>query len=307
MTRALEILEPGLMTTVQDSGRYGLGSWGVPAAGALDAEALAMANLLVGNREGAAALEITFTGPVLKARGAVEIAVAGGAFGPSPGRVLRLEDGGTVALTPGAGAARAIVSVAGGIDVPLVLGSRSTSFAAGFGGFEGRRLQRGDVVPLGIASGLPLSRPAPPDLRGVDEQEVFVRVLPGPQQGLFSDEARGVFFSSPYRLLPESNRIGFRLSGPKVAAVGGAGELPSEGTALGSVQVPADGQPIVLLSERPATGGYAKIGTVIAVDLSRFVRARPGSLVRFAPTTVDEARRLFFERRERMRRWREEP
>jgi len=307
MTRALEILEPGLMTTVQDRGRFGLGAWGVPAAGALDAEALAVANLLVGNREGEAALEITFTGPVLKARGAVEIAVAGGAFGPAPGRVLRLEDGETVALWPGAGAARAIVSVAGGIDVPLVLGSKSTSFAAGFGGFEGRRLQKGDILPLGIPAGTPLARPALPDLRGMDEQEVFVRVLPGPQEGLFSEATQAAFFSAPYRLLPESNRIGFRLSGPPVAAAGGAGELPSEGTAIGSVQVPADGQPIVLLAERPATGGYAKIGSVIAVDLSRLVRARPGSLVRFARTTVDEARRLFLERRERMRRWREEP
>jgi antagonist of KipI len=303
--RALLVREAGLLTTVQDLGRPGWGSLGVPAAGALDPEALRLANLLVGNDEGEAGLEITLLGPVLEARGDVDLAVAGGAFGPFSGRVVRLRDGETVSLraaAPGRGSARAAVAVAGGIAVSEILGSRSTCVVARFGGLHGGPLRNEDLVPVGKPRRAPRLDAGVPPLRS--EADVTLRVLPGPQAHLFGDVALRIFQGEAFRLRPESNRIGFRLEGPPVTGdLAEIEELPSEGTALGSVQITADGQPIVLLAERPATGGYPKIATVIAVDLGLLVRAQPGAAVRFAATTPDEARRLLREREERIAEW----
>lgn len=301
--RALEIVEAGLLTTVQDLGRPGWGALGIPASGALDDEALRLANALVGNPGGAAGLEITLLGPTLRASGDVVLAVLGGDFGPAPGRVLTLADGESVALRandPARGPARAVVAVAGGVDVPVLLGSRSTCVVARFGGLHGWPLRRGDELPVGSARGAP-SAAVLEALPWSDE--VSLRTVPGPQADLFSAPALEAFFSSAFRLLPESNRIGVRLSGPAIRGDSKAiRDLPSEGTALGSVQITADGQPIVLLNERPTTGGYPKIATVVAADLGLLVRARAGAAIRFARVTVAEARRLWGAREERIGR-----
>ena len=303
--RALLVREAGLLTTVQDLGRPGWGSLGIPPAGALDPEALRVANLLAGNDEEAAGLEATIVGPVLSAIGDVDLAVAGGAFGPFPGRVVRLRDGDTVpflAAETGRGAARAAVAVAGGIDVPEVLGSRSTCVSAHFGGLHGRPLRKGDLLPVGRSRRAPRLDAAA--LEMPSENEITLRVLPGPQAHLFGDEAVRIFYGEPFRLGPDSNRIGFRLEGSAVPGDLTAIEaLPSEGTALGSVQITADGQPIVLLAERPTTGGYPKIATVARADLGLLVRAQPGATVRFEPTTPGEARRLLREGEERIARF----
>lgn len=304
--RRIEVLDPGLLTTVQDRGRFGYAAWGVPAAGALDEESLRIANRLVGNGEDDAALEITLIGPKLKAIGDLDLSVVGGSFGPAPGRVFRLSDGDVITLhdTTPSGSARAILAVAGGLSIPPVLGSRSTCFSARFGGFQGRRLQKGDELPVGLPRGA--SRPDPaPALWAPSREDLVLRVIPGPQEHLFSDESRRRFYGSPYRLLPESNRIGFRLSGPPVPALPEAAAIASEGTVLGSVQITTDGQPIVLLNERPTTGGYPKIATVAAADLPRLVRTRPGQIMRFRKITIDEARRLLAESEETIRRWAE--
>jgi antagonist of KipI len=304
--RRLEVLDPGLLTTVQDRGRSGWSAWGMPAAGALDGEALRIANRLVGNGEDEAALEITLIGPKLKAVGEVDLSVVGGAFGPAPGRVLHFSNGDLISLHDAAptGSARAIVAVAGGIDVPPVLGSRSTCFSARFGGFQGRRLQKGDALTLGTPCGTVRPDAAPP-LWAPGGEDLVLLVLPGPQEHLFPDESRRRFYGSPYRLLSESNRIGFRLSGPPVPAAPEAATMASEGTVLGSIQITNDGQPIVLLNERPTTGGYTTIATVVAADLPRLVRTRPGQIMRFRKSTIDEARRLLAEREEIIRRWAE--
>ncbi len=306
--RALLVREAGLLTTVQDLGRPGRGALGVPAGGALDKEALRIANLLVGNPEETAGLEITVLGPTFEALGEIDLAVSGGAFGPEPGRVIKVRGGERVELRPraaGSGPARAVVAVAGGIAVPLVLGSRSTCVSAGFGGLDGRPLRKGDVVTVGEPFSAPCREARIPELPAADE--ITLRVLPGPQAGDFGEEATAIFHSSAFRIRPESNRIGFRLEGPKVAGDARAiEELPSEGTPLGAVQVTADGQPIVLLAERPTTGGYPKIAAVVAADLGLLVRAQPGSRVRFAPVALAEARRLLAEREERIRRFAEE-
>lgn len=303
--RELLVREAGLLTTVQDLGRPGWGALGVPAAGALDAEALRIANLLVGNDEGAAGLEITLLGPTLEARGEIDLAVVGGDFGPSPGRVTRLRDGESVNLSPrepGRGSARAVVAFAGGIAVPEVLGSRATCVSARFGGLGGSPLRRGDVLPVGEPSSAATLRAGSPDLPA--SVEVTLRVLPGPQAGFFSEEATALFFASAFRIRPESNRIGFRLEGPRIAGdLAAIEELPSEGTPVGAVQITAGGQPIVLLAERPTTGGYPKIATVLAADLGLLVRAQPGAVVRFARADPIDARRLLAEREDRIRRF----
>ena len=293
MTRALHVVEPGLLTTVQDLGRPGWGAWGVPASGALDVEALRLANGLVGNPPGAAALEITLTGPVFKAEGDFDVAVVGGPFGAAPGEVIPVRDGHTISLAAGPGAVRAIFAVGGGIDVPPVLGSRSTCVSARFGGFLGRGLQRGDFVPVGAPAAAPLpgraNVPRPPF------GDVVLRALPGPQEDLFESDARYAFWSGQYEILPESNRMGIRLRGDSLGFVETAG-FPSEGTAPGSVQITAEGQPIVLLAERPTTGGYPKIATIAAVDVGLLVRTAPGRFVRFERISAEKARSLLAER-----------
>ena len=204
-----------------------------------------------------------------------------------------MEDGKTLALTAGPGAVRAVVAFAGGIDVPPVLGSRSTCVSARFGGYQGRRLQRGDVLGLGEPSGPPLpgraNVPRPP------AGEVVVRAMAGRRRKRFDAEARAAFWAGAYRILPESNRMGIRLRAESLGFVETAA-LPSEGTAPGAVQITAEGQPIVLLAERPTTGGYPKIATVAAADLGLLCAAAPGRTVRFERIPLDEARRLLAER-----------
>lgn len=306
--RAVVVREAGLLTTVQDLGRPGWGALGIPPAGALDAEALRLANLLVGNEEAAAGLEITLAGPVLQARGEVTFVVAGGAFGPAPGHAAALRDGESISLfpeMPGSGSARAVVAVSGAVAVPEILGSRATCVVARFGGLHGWPLRRGDVLPIGTPPRPPRFDLSVPDLPAF--AETVLRVLPGPQAGFFGDDAVRTFYGSVYRLRPDSNRIGFRLEGPSVRGdLRAIEEMPSEGTAPGSVQITADGQPIVLLAERPTTGGYPKIATVLAADLGLLVRAQPGASIRFEVTTPGEARRLLAEREERIRRFAEE-
>ncbi len=292
-------MEPGLLTTVQDLGRFGCASFGVPSAGALDEEALRLANRLAGNAEGAAALEITYVGPVLRAAGDLDVAVAGGAFGPARGKALRVADGEVLSLASGHGTARAIAAIGGGIDVPFVLGSRSTCVSGRFGGFQGRRLQRGDFLAVFPPAAAPLLE-ASADLRQPEEGDVVLRAFAGPDEGEFDAAARAAFFGPSWRILPESNRMGLRLSGASLGLVETFSRV-SEGTTRGSVQVTADGHPIVLLAERPTTGGYPKIAVVAAVDLDLLARTPPGRNVRFERISVADARRLVEAREARLR------
>ena len=263
-TRGLLVLEPGLLTTVQDLGRYGWASFGVPEAGALDEEALRLANRLVGNAESAAALEITLLGPGParlerpRSRGP-----RAGRSGPRPGRRSASPRARSFRLRRlPARRARSSRSAAGS-TFPLVLGSRSTCVSGRFGGFQGRRLQRGDFLPVLPASGAPLAQ-ARADLPQPGEGDVVLRAFAGPDEGEFDAVAHAAFWRTRWKILPESNRMGLRLSGPSLGLVETASR-PSEGTTRGTVQVTADGHPIVLLGERPTTGGYPKVAVVAAV------------------------------------------
>ncbi|HVI26749.1 MAG TPA: biotin-dependent carboxyltransferase family protein [Xanthomonadaceae bacterium] len=293
---SIEVLAPGPLSTVQDRGRAGWRHLGVGVAGALDPYAHALANLLVGNAPDAAALEITLAGPRLRFERAAEIALCGadidarcdGAALPRA-RPLRLPAGSELALGACRMGARAYLAVAGGIAVEPVLGSRSTDLRGGFGGLQGRALRAGDLLPLGEAPRCDVDaiRIAPwwiddaPD----GDPRGAIRVLSGADATVPGD----ALYAHGWKGAAASNRQGLRLEGAALE-VADRGERVSAPVAPGTVQLPPDGQPIVLLADAQTHGGYPRIGHVIRADRPRLAQLRPGDRLRFAPCTQEEAR-----------------
>jgi antagonist of KipI len=285
--KALRIVRSGLLTTVQDLGRPGLGSIGVPPSGAADSRSAALANHLAGNAAGAAVLEMTAAGAHFEALAEARIAFAGAAMPASRngerlpgGRCHELRPGDRLEFGTAAVGFRTYLAAEGGFDVPKVLGSRSTLVAAGFGGYQGRRLESGDVLevfPGGPAAlaGREEAIDAPPR-----RSPITLRALRGPQAELFPEESLAGFERARFRVSARSDRMGLRLEGDKIAAAGEA-EIASEGVVVGSVQVPAGGDPIVLMPDGPVTGGYPKIACVASVDLPLLGQVRPGDELRF--------------------------
>ena len=301
----VEVLKPGMFTTVQDMGRRGYQMQGVPVAGAMDAAALRLGNVLVGNDEGvsglgAAGLEITMIGPVLKvASGEACFAVTGAEVGvlkngvPLPcWTAHKITSGDTITFTPPkAGGSRAYLCVSGGLDVPLVMGSRSTYTRGRFGGQEGRALKAGDILCAGTPDVLWAAcegLECPPSLRPQRDPNAPLRVIAGPQEDHFTEEGLRTFYSSEYAITNSADRMGVRMEGP-VIAHRGAPDIISDAICMGSVQVPGHGQPIVMLADRQTTGGYTKIATVCTVDTENLAQRLPGQKVRFTKITVAEA------------------
>lgn len=299
--QALQVIAPGLHTTVQDQGRIGYQDIGVPASGPLDRISFSLANALVGNAPGTAALEMLLQGPTLKVMAeSVRIALVGcnaniemrsGDAGIVPaGRGVRLKRGDVFRIGALRDSVCAYLAIEGGPDIPPVLGSVSTYVRGAIGGFQGRRLQPGDVVPLKLASAgvraeYSLSRPL--DL-ALDQP---IRVVLGPQADYFTDEAMKTFLSSDYTVSPQADRMGYRLEGPVLAHMKGY-DIVSDGIVTGAIQVPGSGQPIVLLVDHQTIGGYPKIATVISADIPVVGRRRPGRPIRFVAVDVREAERL---------------
>ncbi len=295
----LVVLEPGFCTTVQDRGRTGYQSLAVPVCGARDSESLCLANTLVGNKETAAALEIIVFGPVFEVRGgAVRIAVAGAAgwlelVQPQPrripfGRSVTLEEGTVFRVGDFSGSFGVVLAVAGSFALSPVLGSLSTCLGGGFGGFQGRALQTGDVLPLAFSSppadtGERICCAAPSPQDGV------IRVVPGPQQDYFTAAAINTFYNGSYRITADSNRMGLRLAGEPLVHNEKGFNLVSDGIVTGAIQVPGNGQPIILFNDHQITGGYPKIATVIAADLPKLGRISPGEAIRFKAVGVEAA------------------
>jgi antagonist of KipI len=296
MTAAFEVIAPGLLDTVQDLGRWGHQRSGVPVSGATDDFSLQVGNLLVGNPRGAACLEMALRGPTLHVSADTLIAVCGADLGasldgePVPRwKSFAVRAGQMLSFAGARAGAWGYLCVAGGIAVPLVLGSRSTYLRGSFGGFAGRALRAGDVLEAGEPS--PCARAGrslrPPDMPAYGER-AGVRALPGPQADRFEGRALDTFFAARYTVTRRADRMGCRLAGPALEARGGH-DILSAGVTAGSVQVPGDGAPIVLLADRQATGGYAVIAAVVSVDLAALAQLPPGSSVTFSRTTVDEA------------------
>jgi biotin-dependent carboxylase-like uncharacterized protein len=296
----IRILDAGPLTTVQDLGRTGQMRYGIPPSGPVDGFAFVLANRLVGNPDAAAALECTLIGPRFEATAAGAIAVTGADMPvtvnseASPGwTTITLKPGDVVKLGPARTGVRSYVGFAGGLDVPLVLGSRSTYLRGRVGGLQGRALRKGDeldVFPSGPVRRRRVAREAIPDYTG----EPTVRAVLGPQDDRFTPNGLRALLEGRYEVLPQSDRMGSRLRGPRIEHARGH-DIISDGIALGSIQVPGDGQPIVLLVDRQSTGGYTKVATVCSSDIWRVGQARPGQSLRFQSIDVEEAHRLLRE------------
>jgi len=293
-----EVLSPGIMSTVQDLGRFGCACYGVAASGALDGFAVRVGNLLVGNDENAAVVETTLMGLRLKVLRDTVVAVTGGDLQARKGseplpmwRSHMVREGETIVFLGSAIGLRSYLAVAGGIQVPAVMGSRSTNLSTGFGGFDGRPLRKGDIL-----SAEPLKDAARFAHRGFMPEAVpayaspwRLRVVWGPQDDHFSEEGRQTFVTAAFTVSPDSDRTGIRLKGPAVTRKPGMEEsIISEGILSGAIQVPGDGQPIIILGET-ASGGYRKIATVISADLPLLGQITPGDEVAFEAVSMAEA------------------
>ncbi len=295
---ALEIVSPGPLTTIQDRGRFGFGQYGVPPSGALDSFSLRVGNLLVRNEEDAACLEITLMGLVVRALEDLVVAVTGADLDPridgdavGMWQSLVIKKGGRLSFKGPKNGCRAYLAVGGGIEVPLIMGSRSTNLSARFGGLEGRPLQGGDMLKCAsphLHSGA-AGRFLSPDFIPKYPSDWVIRILPGPHDDHFSADSWGKFLAEPYKVTGHTDRTGIRLAGTFINTKEGLREsILSEGVVPGAIQIPGDGQPIVILNET-VTGGYRKMATVISADLPLLGQLKPGDTVRFVRVSIQEA------------------
>jgi antagonist of KipI len=311
----LRIVTPGLFTTVQDLGRIGHQREGVPAGGAMDRLALRVGNLLVGNDDGAAGLETTLLGPAIAFDEERLIAVTGAdARVTIDGHALAgyhaalVPPGATLHCSREIRGCRTYVAVAGGIDVPPVFGSPSTYARAGFGGRDGRAIRAGDVLPVGepgdISERIARSLRAEGDglriatwsaarsLRARLAERPVIRLIPGAHLERLDATSRTRLFEADFRVSASSDRMGYRLDGVELALKGPI-ELLSEAVAFGTVQLPPDGHPIILMADRQTTGGYPRLGEVASVDLPVVAQARPGDVLCFRAVSLEEAQRAY--------------
>ena len=303
----ITVLRPGLLMTVQDPGRHGHQHIGLCPGGAMDIVSLTVANALVGNAADAAAIEITVLGPDLEFSRDTLVSLAGADFESSipSNRPVLLRAGSRLSLTRALRGARAYLAVAGGVDVPQVLGSRSTYIPGRFGGYRGRVLKRGDRLPL-AADSEKLSqerfaalkhkrdhsvRWSVPPPTVPDREPIVLHALEGEHFGHFDANTQRAFFDTVWKIAPESNRMGFRLMGATLAR-SSAEEILSGPTALGSVQVPADGTPIALMADHQTTGGYARIAEIASADVPRLAQLGPNGSLHFARCGLDMAAEL---------------
>ena len=308
MSAGLEVITPGLMTSVQDRGRFGFQALGISVSGALDPDGFDLANALAGNEAGTGALEIRMLGPTLEVTAeSVTLALAGTGAGievMSPEREMisacrsvTFRKGQVFRIGAIGDSAVCYLAVHGGFDLPDVYGSQSTCMSAGFGGFHGRILEKGDCLPLRKAAAESVSqrilrRPPEPDSSPV------IRVIAGPQDDYFSAAGIETFFGTGYTVSQAVNRMGMRLEGAAVAHEKGF-NIASDGIVRGAIQVPGNGLPIILMADCQTTGGYPKIATVISTDMPKLGRMMPGADIRFEAVSVEEAEAVARDHHER--------
>lgn len=296
---AVKIVLPGAVMTVQDGGRYGYQEAGVQVSGAMDQMAFRNANYLVGNEEPEAVLEVTLFGGTLEFTEDTITAITGADMEPvvdgDPVEMncpLLIRKGQILTLGMTRQGCRTYLAFAGGIDVPLAMGSRSTNLKCAFGGYGGHALKAGDVLELGKPK-LSFDRVKRRRTKGIETEKIIeVRAVPGPQQEYFTEAGEKAFYSGTYTITDQSDRMGYRLKGPSVESKNGT-DIISDAIPLGAVQIPPSGQPIVLLADRQTTGGYAKIAVVCSFDIPKLVQGRPGDKVRFLKTDVKTAQKLY--------------
>lgn len=304
---AIEVIKPGALSTFQDLGRHGFQKLGVPVNGVMDERSHRLANALVGNAPDEATLEITLMGPTLRFQVPVLLAVCGADLDvsidgePLPLATARVvQTGAILSFGKRRQGLRAYLAVAGGYAVDPVMGSSSTFVRGGYGGAQGKPLRRGDVIALKAArTAMPAVQAGPlPEL----DATAPIRIVRGREARAFSDEAWASLTTSAYKIGAQSDRMGYRLDGAPLALRAKL-EMPSEAVAFGTIQVPPDGQPIVLMADRQTTGGYPKIAHVCAVDLPRLAQRGPGESLRFELISIDEAQSLALSQSETFAAW----
>lgn len=301
----IRILNGGFLTTVQDMGRYGSQETGMAVSGVMDTRAAALADILVGNDENEAVLEVTMMGPIMEFTEDELIAVTGGDLGvkvdgnPLPRyEAVLIKAGQTVSFGGMYGGSRAYMAFAGGLDVPVVMGSRSTNLKAKIGGIEGRKLGAGDEIGFrSPKTWLPNMAARKLLLPELFSREHTLRVVMGPQDDCFTEEGISTFLGSAYTISNEYDRMGCRMEGPVIAHKNG-GDIITDGISFGAVQVPSHGNPIVMMADHQTTGGYTKIANVISVDLPVLAQCMPGMKIHFEKVTVDEAQALYCKEKE---------
>lgn len=302
----IRIHNQGFLTTVQDLGRYGFQQFGMPVAGAMDSHSLQLANFLVGNDIGEACLEATFLGPEIEFLSNALIAVCGGdtTMKLNDAEVemntsIRIEKGDALSFGMMKTGCRLYIAFSGGIDVPIVMGSKSTYLRAKIGGFNGRSLFVGDELKIG-------NPPNNPQFRSLNSSNLLnikskqnIRFIVGSEVSRFTFEGISTFLKSEYTITPKSDRMGYRLSGPKIEHSNGA-DIISSGISSGAVQVPGHGEPIIMLSDHQTVGGYTKIANIISLDLPLLGQMKAGDSIRFTEVRLPEAQKLLIEHQQKM-------
>lgn len=294
----IKILNPGMMTTVQDLGRGGYQQFGVSISGAMDQLAARICNILVGNVENEGLLEVTIMGPKIEFLDTCAIAITGGNLQPAinnkpinMNRSIRVNQGDILSFNGIKKGCRSYIGFSGGIDVPVVMGSKSTFLKAKIGGFEGRVLKVNDILSIGNM------RTSPTEIEGIEAPTDFydyggelieLRTLLGPQDDAFTEDGIKTLFSGEYTVTNNSDRMGYTLEGPEIEHKEGA-DIISDGISMGAIQIPNKGTPIIMMADRQTTGGYTKIGNVITADLPKVAQAKPGDKIIFKESSLEEA------------------
>ena len=305
-------LNGGLLTTVQDAGRRGYQRYGLGVSGAVDVQSYVYSNVLVGNKNNEAVLEVTLIGPRIEFTSTCVIAITGGDLSPEIDglpcpmyRAVKVNKGSILSFGAPKTGCRSYISVAGGLAVTPIMGSRSTYIKANLGGYEGRKLGTGDE----IAFRKPFAHPENLEKRVIKKPEwngsYTVRVLLGPQDDRFTEAGLKTFLSSEYTVTNEFDRMGYRLTGPKIEHTTD-GNIITDGITFGAIQVPDGGEPIIMLSDRQTTGGYTKIASIINVDMPKIAQCKAGDKIRFEVTDIETAQDEFIAQKEEYKALREE-
>ena len=309
----IKIQQSGLYTSVQDFGRIGYQDLGFSVCGAMDKRSLAIGNLLVGNKEDEAGLEITLIGPKIKFTEENFIAITGGDLNPklngkevSMYKAIFVNKDDVLSFENAKTGARAYIAFCGGLEIEKVMGSKSTNVKCSLGGYKGRALKEGDFIKFSSPKTYLtnyLSRRLDFKLR--EEQEIVLRVILGPQDDAFTNKGIITFLNEKYEVTKEFDRMGCRLDGPEIEHKSSA-DIISDGIVLGSIQVPYHGKPIIMLSDRQTTGGYTKIATVISVDIEKLAQSKTGDKIRFEEISIEKAQKIYRDEIEKMKELKKE-
>jgi biotin-dependent carboxylase-like uncharacterized protein len=304
--KSIKILNPGLLTTVQDKGRWGYQKFGMSVAGVMDDFAYRIANMLVNNNENEAVLETTLVGVEILFNCDEIISITGGNMNPKVNGIpvpmwtsIFVNSGDKLSSSGTISGLRSYIAFSRGIEVPEIMGSKSTFTRGNLGGFEGRKLAKEDIIILGEKELSRVGSFLPEEYKPIYSKEHKIRVVLGPQDDYFSKEAIEVFLNSKYTITSEADRMGYRLDGPKIEHINGA-DIVSDGVVFGSIQVPGHGSPIIMMADRQTTGGYTKIATVITPDLSKLAQMSPGNWMNFEMITIEKSHIIYKEYEHRM-------